>query len=265
MIKELIYGHFDNERLIKESKEIDPNKPFNMAPSYLTDCKRKIYYKKTNEPASNPIDTHAYIKFALGDATHEKIQSILKQIGIYKDGEDWKEINKFGLDWIYRYDGKLKINETDYIIEIKSSYGNGIEYIQKEGAKPEHILQLYVYMLFEHIKHGMLLYIGRDNGWILEYNFSMEDLDKMYEDKLLDLIIDLKDLKEKIKASQLPIRDFQIVMKKYNGEISEDFTKDKVKYKSDWHCSYCSWKDLCWKEEIKTFKESDEQFFIKEK
>jgi hypothetical protein len=176
MIKELIYQKFDNERLLKEQKDFDKDKKINFAPSYLTDCKRKIFFKKTNVPASNPNDSHSYIKFAMGDSVHEKIQSILKEIGIYQDGEDWKNIDYQTINWIYRYDGKIINNNQQYIIEIKSAYATGIDNIERYGAKEEHILQLYMYMLFENIDNGILFYIGRDNGFMLEFQFSISEL-----------------------------------------------------------------------------------------
>jgi hypothetical protein len=48
----------------------------------------------------------------------------------------------------------------------------------------------------------------------------------------------------------VPERDGYIKLKNSGGKISEDFQKDKVRHKSDWRCSYCQWKNLCWKAEL---------------
>jgi len=260
MIKELIYKKFDDERLLKESKEFDKDKKINFAPSYLNDCKRKIFYKKTNTPASNPNDSHSYIKFAMGDSVHEKIQSILKEIGIYQDGEGWNEKEFLGLNWIYRYDGKIINNNTQFIIEIKSAYAAGIESIERYGVKEDHILQLYMYMLFEKIDNGVLFYIGRDNGYMLEYHYTINSLCEKYGDIVEKKIIELVKLKSDIEQNKILDRDFNIVMKNNKNVVVFDFQKDNIKYKSDWQCNYCSWKNKCWDKELEEIKNNS--FYI---
>jgi CRISPR/Cas system-associated exonuclease Cas4 (RecB family) len=246
MIKEMIYDRFDKIRLEKESRERTIDK-VNFAPSYLSTCKRQLYYKKTNEPASNPIETHSYIKFEMGDAVHLSIQNILKEMDIYVEGEDFKEIEYAGLNWIYRIDGLLKVNDKKFIIEIKSVYAAGYNSIEK-AAKPEHELQLLLYMLFEKIESGVLLYIGRDNGFIVEYNYQLESLFMKYKSFLDGKIEELKLLKDDIINKRLPGKDYNIYLKMSNGIIVDSFQKDNVKYKTDWRCSYCSWKNTCHKD-----------------
>lgn len=255
MLKEKIYEFFESENKTKEYKEQEVN----FAPSYINACKRQIYYKKLKIQPSNLIETHAYIKFAMGDSVHEKIQSILFNMGYWQEGEDWKEIIWQDLKWIYRIDAKLKIDDNLYICEIKSSYFSGNKAIEHE-AKKEHILQLMMYMVFENIEHGIILYIGRDNGLMYEYHYSLEALKEKYSNFMTNKLKELKDLKEKIENKIVPDRDFEIVLKNNNGDIKDYFQKDNIKHKSDWQCSYCQWKDLCWEKELEEIK--NKSFFI---
>lgn len=258
MISKIIYNYFEQKRTDKEAEEKAPG--LHMAPSYMTKCKRAIYYSKTNTPVSNPPETHAYIKFELGDATHEKIQSILKEIGIWIEGEDLKEVNRFGLDWKYLIDGKILDQEhNQYIIEIKSIYAAGFHSIEKE-AKFEHEIQLMMYMLFEDIERGVLLYIGRDNGRLVEYNYSLTMLKEKHEKWVIQRIADLKKLLDQVSKKEVPDRDYKIQVKNIKGTLSEDFQRQTIKYKSDWQCSYCNHKTLCWKEVYD--KMSSNEFFI---
>jgi CRISPR/Cas system-associated exonuclease Cas4 (RecB family) len=245
MIKKLIYDYF----LKQEKHHNHENKKINFGASYFHECKRKIFYKKTYVKESNPLDTHTYIKFEMGHSVHDSIQNILKEIGIYKEGEDFREISWGGLDWIYRIDGLLEVNNEQYIIEIKSVYSSGYTSIENK-PKPEHLQQLQLYQKFEKINRGILLYIGRDTGYIVEYHNHVDTFnpDQFEQQKL----IELKQLKTMIENNQLPNRDHQRVFKKMpNGNLSENFQKNGKKYKTYWACSYCMYKDLCYQKEIK--------------
>lgn len=257
MIKEKIYNYFDNIRIEKEKQEMADSVTF--APSYLLSCKRQVYFKKTKEPESNPIETHSYIKFEMGNSVHISIQEILKKIGIYEEGEVFKTIEWNGLTFIYRIDGKLNIDGNKSIIEIKSVYAAGYNSIEKE-AKPEHELQLLMYMIFEKITNGTLLYIGRDNGFIVEYTYTLEDLEKKHQDFLYKKTTELLKLKQDIENKTLPDRDNKIVIKRTGDINSFEFQKDCVKHKTDWQCSYCSYFNTCWKSELEAIK--NHKFFI---
>lgn len=252
MLKELIYEYYENERLKKESENKEVR--LNMAPSYMTSCKRQLFYKKINMKVSNPIDTHTYIKFGLGNATHEMIQNLIEKLGFMIECEDFKNIEWEGLEWIYRIDGKIRDKKDNvYIAEIKSIYSNGFRMIENK-AKEDHEIQLLLYMIFEKIDKGLILYIGRDSGFMVEYNYTLKSLKEKYKNMFSEKLSELKQLIIDIKNNILPDRDFNIVLKNYKGDIKDKFTKDKVNYKSDWQCSYCNFKDLCWKYEIKEIK-----------
>lgn len=264
MLKELICAHLDTKK--RESNYSERDK-ISFSPSSLNTCGRALYYKYTDTPASNEVSTHAYLKMLMGTTIHAEIEKILKEIGIYESGEELKEKNLFSLNFRYMVDGVLRINEKRYIFELKTVYASGYNSIERE-PKIEHVMQLLSYMHLEKIDNGILLYIGRDNGYMIEYNLVIEDGNlyinhyekNNYLEEFNGLIIKLKDIEKHIETEILPARDYQIVMKNTKGEISEKFTKDKVNYKSDWQCSYCKWKDLCWEKELKEI--NNNKFYI---
>jgi hypothetical protein len=251
----MIYRYFDNIRIEKENKGLT-NKKLSFGPSYLNKCKRQIFYQKTNTPQSNPTETHSYIKFALGDSAHEAIQGIFQKIGIWLEGEDFKYTTWNDIDWCYRIDGKLLINDNEWIGEIKSVYASGYNSIEKE-PRIDHELQLLMYMIFEGVNNGFILYVGRDNGLLVDYYYTLDTLYKKHEKYITQRVFELKQVIDNIVNNELPERDHEIVIKNNKGVLSNKFTKDKVNYKSDWQCNYCSWKSMCWKdvnEEIKNHK-----------
>ena len=148
----------------------------------------------------------------------------------------------------------LLTNEMNGALDnTNASVTNGFRFIEKE-PKQEHLLQMQLFMMFEKIDNGILLYVGRDNGFMIEHVYHKDDLPQF---DMGVQFFKLKKLKNMIEYDQLPDKDFKICLKNINGVISEEFQKDSVKYKSDWQCrtkdgkSYCQWKDLCWKEELK--------------
>lgn len=261
MITQKIYNYFKTQKKDHETKKDS------FAPSYLTACRRQIFYKKTETKPSNPITEAALLKMKLGTAAHDMLQKMFFEMGIWIEGEDFKKNSYLGVNFIYRIDGMLEINNIKYLIEIKSVYANGFYAIENEPEK-DHVLQLLAYMFFENIDKAILLYIGRDNGRMIEYNlelknisFLINNIDKTEFIEIFDNYIEkLCLLKQNIIDNNIPDRDFQIQLKNTGSNVSDMFTKDKVKYKTSWRCLYCQFKNLCWKNEYKRIL--DNSFFI---
>lgn len=261
MIKQIIYSHYENK--LKEEKEKKlPGREVTFSPSSLSECRRKLYYKFLGYEQSNPLDAAAMVKMDMGSTVHLNIQNILKERGIYLEGEELKEIEYFDIKFRYRIDGLVLIHELKYIFELKTVYASGYNSIERE-PKPEHVAQTVAYMLFEKIPRADLLYIGRDNGFMVEYILKIQDNDlfiindngqsewEKYSDYILNFqkrCNELHILRKQIDTGNEPNRDYQIALKNNKGVISEDFQKDNQKIKTDWHCGYCSWKGYCWKD-----------------
>jgi CRISPR/Cas system-associated exonuclease Cas4 (RecB family) len=244
------YKHFE-----EQDKKREQSDEVTFAPSYLNSCARQIFWKKTGAEASNPIDLPARFKMHFGSLQHEGMQDILREKGILKEAEEHRTAEYNGLKFNYYLDGIVDDEGEDAIIEIKTIYGRGFDFVQ-DAPKEDHMMQVLSYMAFTGIKRAYIVYVGRDNGLIRQHEIisngnltlngkpvnEWRDMWKAKMDRL-------PELKKSIEDGKLPARDFNIVMKN-RGEIYYEFTKDKVKHKSDWQCSYCQFKDKCWAEEI---------------
>jgi hypothetical protein len=264
-IKQLIYDYLDEQSKYEKSQRKNRDYIY-FGPSYTGKCGRCIYYSKTKTKESNPTPIHTYVKFALGDIVHEWLQDIFRKKNIWITGEEEIEINREGIDWVYRTDGCLILDKNNLIIEIKSVYGTRYRSISKEPDQ-NNVYQLLLYMEFENIEKGILFYIGRDNGYMIEY--VLEDGKIWMENGSSRTFISnypeidferLRKIKQNIKDKVLPKKDFQIYLKNRGSFTATEFTKDKKKYKTDWQCSFCNWKDLCWEKELKEIKNN--KFYI---
>lgn len=102
------------------------------------------------------------------------------------------------------------------------------------------------------IKRFYLIYFGRDNAYRTQ--FIVNQYNKLEHD-FNNLIQRFYNLEDYVSRNILPDREFKVAIK--NGEIKDKFQKDKIEYKSEWQCKYCSYKDHCWKDEIEKYKTSD--------
>lgn len=257
IVKKIIYDYF-SERLEEEKKK--PEK-VTFSPSSCMKCPRQLYYKYDNAPVTNPVTEHALLKMEMGSAVHLMVQDILKDRGVYKEGEELKEKDMANLSWRYRVDGVLELQDkVTPILEIKSTYASGWNAVENE-PKDEHLIQLGVYMLLEKASTGVLLYIGRDNGFMVEYDVFLdasgifsyrkengEIVETHLNTTLVDLFYKLGALKDRIENKMgVPDRPYSLVMKRTGEELAFEFQKDGVKYKSDWNCNgYCPYTLLCW-------------------
>lgn len=260
-IADLFYKHFeDNDRKYDSSGEVT------FAPSYLNACKRQVFYKKTGEGASNPADLPSRFKMFLGSIDHEGLQNIIKSKGIMIECEKHHTYESNGIKMNYFIDGIIEVDGVRYILEIKTTYSRGIDFV-KTQPKDDHIMQTLCYMQFQGIKDAIIVYIGRDNGYIFQHNLSIGDSLTVSGTDRMDMLekwnasMDaLPQLKKDIENGKLPERDYKIAIKVIDGVIVDSFTKDKVKYKTDWQCSYCSFKDKCWSNELAEIK--NHKFYI---
>lgn len=254
MLNEMIYNYFSGSDKERSAKVFNPKSILYFNPSSFSACKRQIYYKKRYETPSNPIDAASYIKMDFGSTLHTRIQDIVNKLGILIEAEKLKTVKFQGLNFRYKTDGIIVVNRQRHIMEIKTTHAGGLRAV-KYDPKPEDVIQMSLYMLFENIQNGVLLYVGRDNGYMIEYYITQEcDAYKAAIAEINRKMLELKVLETQIKRSLTPKRDGYIEMKNGGGKISEDFQRDKVRHKSDWRCSYCQWHDLCWKEELERIK-----------
>ncbi|KKM64648.1 hypothetical protein LCGC14_1499160 [marine sediment metagenome] len=271
------YKHFNEQ----ETSEYNPKDP-HFAPSYLANCGRQTYYKKTNTKPSDPISDTSLFKMHFGKIQHQGLQDILVKMPGYKIVEMEKENDieyqglkfKYFIDCIIEWgedvtEGMNVFGKTEqYIIEIKTIFGRAVDFIKKE-PKEDHMLQTLSYMGFKKIKKAIILYIDRGSGYQVQHNIeSNGDLTlngkeiNHYRKIWADKIHELSWVKAAILAEQLYARQYNIVIKKINGSLVFDFQKDSVKYKSDWQCTYCQYKTECWQEVIGGMAKKGRNFYI---
>jgi CRISPR/Cas system-associated exonuclease Cas4 (RecB family) len=262
-------------------------------PSEITACPRMLVYRWMGMGESNPIDSTGWWRIHLGNAIHSLCQETLQHIE--QDPEMLKDLGwegyhietevrsgkipieglKFPIS--FRMDNRFVDNDGQLAIaEYKTSFGFGMKAIKEEGPKDAALAQTIVYLVLspkleKPVTRGYIMYVSRDNadrvlfildrvekGFILSRMFESGELNEMRKipastwDKMIDK---LKFIEDCVEKKALPDRPYLVAIK--NGEIRETFTKDKVPYKSDWHCMYCSYLTKCWGERAASLPEGD--------
>lgn len=233
-------------------------------PSDIDSCMKQMWYKWNNRKQTDPPSAGNFIKMRFGIMAEDylllpwlekeledgNIKDLKTQVEIW--GED-ERLEKH----IHGYQDFLITNlrGQEVGIECKSSFGRGIAEIQRKGEpKPEHLLQVYLYLTFGTAEYYYLVYFGRDNGYRTQFEIKKHPEGITYNGKLKR--INYNDLIGRLAAYEAlrgqegaPEREYKAAIR--NGEIVSKFTRDKVDYKGDWQCSYCNWRSDCWKEELK--------------
>jgi hypothetical protein len=260
MLNDMIYNYFSESDKERNTKEFDSEGTLFFNPSSFSACKRQIFFKKRYVAPSNPIDSVALLKMQFGTVLHTSIQNVIKNLGILIEAERLRVKEFDGLQFRYKTDGIIVLNRQRTIMEIKTVSSGGLRVVRDE-PKFEDVVQMVLYMLFEEILNGVLLYIGRDSALIEEYTVHAEDYQyKKALNTITEKAKELKILEGQIKRGIMPERDCQIALKNKDGKISNDFQKNKTRCVSDWRCRYCQWYDLCWRKELEEIK--DHKFFV---
>lgn len=245
------------EKLEKHMLKYEHRKKESHYPSEVTDCIRKLWYKWRGESISDSMSFASVLRMEMGNAIHSLLAKEFEEMGLKVLSEVPFKKSIEGLT--YQISGRLDnlfIDSKGVIrgIEIKTTYGRGIRELRKVNMpKPEALQQVLVYFHCVDMKYYHLIYIGRDDGYRTEFLFERKEDGIYLEGEKLSLTFtDISDkLKEIEKAvgNGIPDRPYKAAIN--NGEIKDKFTYKKIDYKTDWQCSYCSYKTKCWKEVIK--------------
>jgi hypothetical protein len=238
-----------------------------------------LYYKWADVEKSNPVDVAAKMKMEIGNVTHELITKWLRgakleiadEIAVQKRYSNLRHPISVRIDNVFV--DKSGEKEKFAGVEVKTSFGYGILAIKKAGfPKYDHLMQTLLYQELTGINEFYILYIGRDfayrtqfgikkiRGGQNEYDLSTPRQIEIYPslpsfrtkirlEYYFDRVVKKMEQTEKHNCIALvPERDYSIGIK--NGKAMKDFTHNKVKYKSDWRCMWCEWRDLCWQKEL---------------
>jgi hypothetical protein len=145
-------------------------------------------------------------------------------------------------------------------LEIKSSFGRGIADIQhNHRPKPEHLVQVYFYLLWGDCDWFYLLYIGRDNGYRTSFRIDMaaEEKGLLVDGEFVP--IDYEDIISRFIMIEFAVDNNNILPRDYtaaikDGEIRDKYQRNNVEYKTDWQCNYCDWRRKCWADKLASGK-----------
>ena len=249
-------------------------------------CLRALYWGWTGEKITNPNDAHSIRRMEIGKVIEELEVARYKTMGICA-GKSVRfylpeynisgEVDAFVYDFFLDKDGFPAIITPRRIIgvEIKSAYGYKFQKGVDSVMKDEHLLQIMIYLL---AYGGMFkwIYLALDNpSFKAEYNVILSNQGHSVINGKLETKFSIAGILERWRLLEqylvektLPPRDYQWncskeeVEKRYKkGDITkrsfDDYENGK-KLISDWNCLYCSWKNLCWKDELSKLKEEVE-------
>jgi hypothetical protein len=160
-------------------------------------------------------------------------------------------------------------------VEIKTGYGNQFQkkvignQNKKGSPKLDHLMQVMLYLdFFKDIPYFKMVYIYRGNAARVEFKV---ELDMSTGGSLIDgkpgpdrltipaIFHRFEELGKHLEDDTLPERDYQLQYsdekiqflydsKRLNKTECKAFEKSQKVEKGDWRCSYCEYKDYCWKE-----------------
>jgi len=164
-------------------------------PSSLHKSVKELYHHYMNGDNNQKFESRILRIFDNGHAVHDRLQNYLTDIGILKQSEvpvDNKECEIRG-----HTDGIVEINGVKGILEIKSMNAN--QFLSSYEPKPEHLIQVNIYMFCTGIPKACLLYECKDNQELKEFYIKQDP-------NILNPILEKIRLVQKcIKAGKEPV------------------------------------------------------------
>jgi len=131
-------------------------------------------------------------------------------------------------------------------------FGRGIVNIQKTGKpKIDYLKQIFIYSEIFQITKWLHPYIGRDSGYRTEFEVlrvpeGLQVGNDLYRFSFDDVVSKLKRIEKAVETKNIPNREKKQLI--HGGGFHALRQRNKIQYKSDWECGYCSWRDTCWQE-----------------
>lgn len=189
-----------------------------ISPSSMGQCYRRIYWKRNQEPESNPIDNRVRRVFKAGNLFHDFVQNV-----ILNSFKGWEKEVICSDDDVMGY-ADLVNRELGEVADIKSQHSRKFWYNNKEIEQGKNIrdmfynnwLQIFTYCYILNLKSGRIVFVSKDDLCIQEYALPF---DCYWQDEVDKEIKAIKSLKELPEAKP----------RLYNGK----------------ECEYCQYKDKC--------------------
>lgn len=144
-------------------RDVRPKNCFH--PSSLHKSARELYHHYLNGDSSAQFEPRVLRIFDNGHAVHERLQHYLRELGILKQAE--VPVRNDDYEITGHADGIIQVNGTTGVLEIKSM--NTSQFYGSHEPKPEHLIQVNVYMFCTGIPRACLLYECKDNQHLKEF------------------------------------------------------------------------------------------------
>jgi len=184
-------------------------------------CPRYWYLAFTGAIFIDNNDAVSVANMANGTSAHERIQKLIKTMGILKH-EEFEVVNEYPpirgfmdviLDW----------NSEEVIGEIKTAKQEIWDtYKSKMSPSANHLLQLITYMKLRDVKEGFFLYENKNTQEMLIIPIQMNDKNKKIVEELFEWLCGVYD---NFRNGDLPTRPF---------------------IKTSYQCKNCPVKKECW-------------------
>jgi hypothetical protein len=139
-------------------------------PSSLHKSPKELYHHYLNGDNNQQFDSRVLRIFDNGHAVHDRLQGYLSEIGILIQTEVPVENKEYEVKG--HADGVIEINGVKGILEIKSMNAN--QFFSSYEPKPEHLIQVNVYMFCIGIPKACLLYECKDNQELKEFYIKQD-------------------------------------------------------------------------------------------
>ena len=238
-------------------------------------CMRDSYWSHKSLEKSNPMNSRGVRICSVGSMVQRWETDKYKEMGIWRGNN----VKFFDVDNHIsgEVDAFVEDLQTKQLVgvEIKTGYGYMFQSQvigrpdRKGTPKLDHLMQVMIYMnYFKDIPLFKMVYIDRGNAARAEFNITIDKNDggvkvdgkKMTNGLSIPAILHrYEELGKCLDDSVLPERDYQIQYSKDKLQFLYDsnrmtktdcktFEKTGNVERGDWRCSYCDYKDYCWKE-----------------
>jgi hypothetical protein len=139
-------------------------------PSSLHKSAESLYRAYFEGDSCNEFKPRFLRIFDNGHSVHERLQRYLKEIGVLVEPEVPVENEKYEIAGTC--DGIVQLGSKKGVLEIKSINTSG--FYSMHEPKPEHLIQINVYMFCLDIPRGCLVYENKDNQRLKEFYVRLD-------------------------------------------------------------------------------------------
>ena len=221
-------------------------------PSGANKCLRQMYYEWTGTPVSNYRVATDIWRMNLGTWMHKMFAHYLREMGEEVIDEVEMTLTDPTLkNPIHGYlDNVIEIDGELYGIELKTVFGQGGKSIQLSGKpREDDEVQTKIYLAANELKGFFIDYLARDSFYRTEFEIVMTADEK--ENFKKRIINKFRTLEQMVDAKIVPDREYHAIV--CDGMLVTNKQYKLIKYKSDWQCMYCVFRDHCYAEEIADF------------